>query len=50
MYRSFKILNSDGNARRGELVIDRGNIQTPTFMPVGTYGAVKAVSPSLLKQ
>ena len=42
---NFKIVTKDGYARRGEISTMHGKIQTPTFMPVGTYGAVKAVSP-----
>ena len=41
---SFRILNRDGAARRGELTTAHGVIQTPAFMPVGTRGAVKAVT------
>ena len=39
----FKISATEGFARRGELVFDRGSIQTPAFMPVGTNGTVKAL-------
>ena len=41
---SFRILNRDGAARRGELTTPHGVVQTPAFMPVGTRGAVKAVT------
>ena len=41
----FELKNNDGTARRGELQFDRGTIQTPAFMPVGTYGTVKALTP-----
>ncbi len=41
----FRILNRDGAARRGELVTPHGVIQTPAFMPVGTRGAVKSLTP-----
>ncbi|MDR2012673.1 MAG: tRNA guanosine(34) transglycosylase Tgt [Rhodanobacter sp.] len=41
----FDILGSDGAARRGRLTLPRGTIQTPAFMPVGTYGSVKAMTP-----
>ena len=41
----FRILNKDGGARRGELTTAHGVIQTPCFMPVGTRGAVKSVTP-----
>jgi queuine tRNA-ribosyltransferase len=40
----FRILNRDGTARRGELTTPHGVVQTPAFMPVGTRGAVKAVT------
>jgi queuine tRNA-ribosyltransferase len=40
----FRILNRDGAARRGEFVTPHGIVQTPAFMPVGTRGAVKAVT------
>jgi len=40
----FRVLNTDGGARRGELTTPHGVIQTPAFMPVGTRGAVKAVT------
>jgi queuine tRNA-ribosyltransferase len=43
MFR-FEVLNTDGAARRGELQTPHGVIQTPAFMPVGTRGAVKAVT------
>jgi queuine tRNA-ribosyltransferase len=41
----FNLLKTDGRARAGQLVFPRGIVQTPAFMPVGTYGSVKAVSP-----
>ena len=41
----FKLLNTDGHARRGRLTLNHGVIETPIFMPVGTYGSVKAMSP-----
>src|SRR5215210_3237450 len=40
----FKVLRTDGAARRGEMTTTHGVIQTPAFMPVGTRGAVKAVT------
>jgi len=48
---NFKVLKTDVNcsARTGTLKIDHGEIQTPVFMPVGTHGAVKTVTPSELK-
>lgn len=42
---SFSISGSDGEARRGELTFSRGSVQTPAFMPVGTYGTVKGMLP-----
>jgi queuine tRNA-ribosyltransferase len=41
----FTIQNRDGLARRGVLNFRRGEVQTPAFMPVGTYGTVKSVTP-----
>ncbi len=41
----FTLIKSDGLARRGQMSFARGTIQTPAFMPVGTYGTVKAVTP-----
>jgi queuine tRNA-ribosyltransferase len=41
---SFRILHQDGGARRGEMTTPHGVVQTPAFMPVGTRGAVKAVT------
>ncbi len=46
----FKLLKTDGNARRGRLTLNHGVIETPIFMPVGTYGTVKAMSPLELKE
>src|SRR6186713_2247766 len=40
----FKLLHTDGGARRGEVHTPHGVIQTPAFMPVGTRGAVKSVT------
>ena len=45
---SFIVLNRCGEARRGRLVLAHGTVETPMFMPVGTYGAVKAMSPAEL--
>lgn len=44
----FELLNTDGNARRGRLKLVHGTVETPIFMPVGTYGSVKAMSPANL--
>ena len=41
----FDLLAQDGHARRGRLHSPRGKIETPAFMPVGTYGSVKAMTP-----
>ncbi len=41
----FELLHRRNNARRGRLVFDRGSVETPAFMPVGTYGTVKAMLP-----
>ena len=42
---SFDLLTTDGVARRGRLTFPRGTIETPAFMPVGTYGSVKGILP-----
>lgn len=42
---SFTLKHTDGKARRGELDFPRGKVQTPAFMPVGTYGTVKGMLP-----
>ncbi|MBA8881322.1 tRNA guanosine(34) transglycosylase Tgt [Phyllobacterium myrsinacearum] len=39
----FKLIASDGKARRGEITMPRGTVRTPAFMPVGTAGTVKAM-------
>ncbi len=44
----FNLLNTDGLARRGQLVFERGVVETPAFMPVGTYGTVKGMTPEEL--
>ncbi len=41
----FELLARDGAARRGRLAFPRGTVETPAFMPVGTYGTVKAMTP-----
>ncbi len=45
----FELLGRDGAARRGRLVFGRGTVETPAFMPVGTYGTVKAMTPEELE-
>ncbi|KHF24659.1 tRNA guanosine(34) transglycosylase Tgt [Solemya velum gill symbiont] len=39
----------DAGSRRGQLVFERGSVETPAFMPVGTYGTVKAMTPEELR-
>ena len=46
----FTLLKTDGKARRGRLEVAHGTIETPIFMPVGTYGSVKAMSPDELRE
>ena len=46
----FKLIATDGNARRGQVTLNHGTVQTPVFMPVGTYGTVKAMSPLELNE
>jgi len=46
----FTLHKTDGLARRGSLTLAHGKVETPAFMPVGTYGTVKAMSPSELKE
>ncbi|MDQ3287925.1 MAG: tRNA guanosine(34) transglycosylase Tgt [Pseudomonadota bacterium] len=41
----FQLLRTDGDARRGRLTFPRGVVETPAFMPVGTYGTVKGILP-----
>ena len=47
---NFSVSSTDGSARRGELTFPRGTVQTPAFMPVGTYGTVKAMTPEELRE
>jgi len=42
----FEISKTDGHARTGNLIFDKGIVRTPAFMPVGTYGTVKSLKPS----
>jgi queuine tRNA-ribosyltransferase len=49
-YMQFTLHKQDGLARRGTVHLAHGNVQTPAFMPVGTYGTVKAMSPLELKE
>ncbi|MGB0219144.1 MAG: tRNA guanosine(34) transglycosylase Tgt [Sinimarinibacterium flocculans] len=45
----FELLATSGAARRGRLLFERGTVETPAFMPVGTYGTVKAMTPEELR-
>jgi queuine tRNA-ribosyltransferase len=45
----FELLKTEGLARRGRLSFPRGHVETPAFMPVGTYGTVKAMTPEELQ-
>ena len=46
----FELLKTEGQARRGRLTLNHGVVQTPIFMPVGTYGTVKGVMPRSLEE
>jgi queuine tRNA-ribosyltransferase len=46
----FELLATDGAARRGRVTLNHGVVETPIFMPVGTYGSVKAMLPHELKE
>jgi len=46
----YELLATDGLARRGRLIFERGMVETPAFMPVGTYGTVKAMTPEELRE
>jgi queuine tRNA-ribosyltransferase len=46
---AFTLLARSGAARRGRLRLRRGTVETPAFMPVGTYGTVKAMTPAMLE-
>jgi len=47
---AFELLSGDGAARRGRLHLAHGPVDTPAFMPVGTYGTVKAMTPRELEE
>ncbi len=47
---AFELLARDGAARRGRLQLAHGTVDTPVFMPVGTYGAVKSMTPRELDE
>ena len=46
----FELLATDGQARRARMTLNQGIVQTPMFMPVGTYGSVKAMMPHELEE
>ncbi|WFE67891.1 tRNA guanosine(34) transglycosylase Tgt [Thiomicrospira sp. R3] len=46
----FELDKQDGRARRGRLKFERGTVETPAFMPVGTYGTVKGMTPEEITQ
>ncbi len=45
----YELITQDGNARRGRMTFERGTVETPVFMPVGTYGTVKGMTPEEVK-
>ena len=45
----FELIKESGRARRGQMTFARGTVQTPAFMPIGTYGAVKTMTPEELR-
>jgi queuine tRNA-ribosyltransferase len=47
---NFRLIASDGAARRGEIVAPHGHVQTPAFMPVGTQGTVKGLTPEMVRE
>jgi len=47
---AFECRAGDGPARRGRLVLDRGTVETPAFMPVGTAGTVKGLTPEEVRE
>ena len=47
---TFDLLKTEGHARRGRLTLNHGVVETPVFMPVGTYGTVKGVMPRSLQE
>ena len=46
----FELLGTDGRARRARLTLAHGVVETPAFMPVGTYGTVKAMRPDMIRE
>lgn len=49
MRLKYELKKTNGNARRGQLQFERGTVETPAFMPVGTYGTVKGMTPEEVK-
>lgn len=49
-HMKFVQSGSDGAARRGQLQFPRGTVETPAFMPVGTYGTVKGMLPRDIRE
>nr|WP_093328043.1 tRNA guanosine(34) transglycosylase Tgt [Thalassotalea agarivorans] len=47
---TYDLLGKDGKARRGRLTFERGTVETPAFMPVGTYGTVKGMKAEEIKE
>ena len=46
----YELIKKQGRARRGRLDFERGSVETPAFMPVGTYGTVKGMTPEEVKE
>ena len=46
----FELDKTQGRARRGRLIFERGTVETPAFMPVGTYGTVKGMTPEEVRE
>lgn len=49
-FMNFSVSQTSGNARRGKLEFPRGTVETPAFMPVGTYGTVKGMLPKDIEE
>lgn len=45
----FEVIAQEGSARRGQLTLPHGTVQTPVFQPCGTYGTVKGMTPDMLR-
>ena len=46
----FELVAQEGNARRGRLQLNHGLVETPAFMPCGTYGSVKGLTPEMIRE